>query len=92
LDVHSHQADASTLHVVFENTAAFAQAYPYVSLSFMDENKNIIALRRFSPVYYLQDEAALSKEFAPNEQVHMKLDLRNVVAKMHTYSFQIDFL
>ncbi len=61
-DVKPHPAAKGALMISasIKNTAEFAQAYPLVEIKLTDLGGKQVALRRFSPSEYLQDQSAFA--------------------------------
>ncbi|MCP4701167.1 MAG: DUF3426 domain-containing protein [Gammaproteobacteria bacterium] len=89
---HPDIKNAVLVHIKFQNTGPFPQAYPLLQLGFAKENEQVFGLRRILPSEYLADPHAAALQMPPQELVHVKLEFENLVESMHTYSFSIDFL
>ena len=88
---HETVDGAVLVHILFQNTADFPQPYPLLELSFHDNNEQTIGVRRFSPVDYLDSTERAQSLMPPGQEVHVKLEFRDLVPAMHTYGFTIDF-
>lgn len=88
---HTEAADATLVQFNFVNTAPFPQAYPQLEIRFEDENKQLVARRRFQPQDYLSD-FQYGAELPSGAPVYVKLEFANVLPAMHSYGFTIAFL
>jgi len=80
---HEQIPDAVTVHIHFANQAAFAQAYPWLELTFSDENGQAVGMRRFTPNEYLADPKADQTQIEGNGEISITLHLKNVIKQMH---------
>ncbi len=87
---HESQTDVSTLHLVFSNQATFPQAYPRIDIQIEDRNQQVLAVRHLMPRDYLPDGLEFGQMQA-SEQRHLKLDFNNIVPKMHSFAYHIDY-
>lgn len=92
MNKHKEVDDAVVVQIIFENSAFFPQAYPYLQVKFTDQHDQIIAMRRFSPAEYLGDDKLAAGLLQPKRPVHVKLEFSNAVEDMHSYGFDINFL
>jgi hypothetical protein len=92
LSQHRDRDNALLAHILFENAAFFAQPYPYLELVFVDENQRPVAARRFAPSEYLDDDKRIKQDMPPQQSVHVKLEMLEILPAMHTYGFKINFL
>lgn len=88
---HDTVPGAMLAHIIFENAAEFPQPYPLLELTFHNDHKQVVAVRRFTPAQYLDDPDRAAAPMPSGQAVHVKLEFYETVAAMHTYGFTIEF-
>ena len=78
-DVKPHPAAKGALMISasIKNTAEFAQAYPLVEIKLTDLGGKLVALRRFSPAEYLQDESDLALGLPSNASLPIVFEVQD---------------
>jgi predicted Zn finger-like uncharacterized protein len=91
-DVRKHPAadDALLINVTFENRAEFNQPYPLFVVSFSDKAGDPVAMRRFSPSEYLDEDVNLERGIPPQLPVRAVLEV--VDPGTDAVSYQFGFL
>jgi hypothetical protein len=91
-DVRQHPtvSEALLINAAFENRADFAQPYPFFEVSFIDSTGNPVAMRRFSPVEYLDKGVDITQGMAAQGPVQVVLEVMDPGEA--AVSFQFDFL
>jgi len=69
-----------------ENKANYAQPYPYVEVTLLDNKDNIIALRRFKPIEYLQHYSGAV--FPPKKETILQLKIADPGKKATRFNFK----
>ncbi|MDO9319025.1 MAG: zinc-ribbon and DUF3426 domain-containing protein [Gammaproteobacteria bacterium] len=72
---HTEIANALSVHLVFRNTAAFAQPFPALELRFTDADNALVAQRRFLPAEYLTADLADMQMMPPDAPVQIQLEI-----------------
>ncbi len=88
-NIISHPNDSGVLLIsaAIENQAEYAQPYPYVEVTLMDNNANTIALRRFKPEEYLQNYSK-NDVLQPNKQTTLQLTISDPGKKATRFNFK----
>ncbi len=88
-NIISHPNDTGVLLISasIENKAKYAQPYPYVEVTLLDDKENIIALRRFKPAEYLQYYVE-NEVFLPNKEVMLQLKIADPGEKATRFNFR----
>jgi predicted Zn finger-like uncharacterized protein len=91
-DVRQHPAasEALLINAVFENRADFIQPYPFFEVSFIDSTGSPVAMRRFRPEEYLDEDVKVALGMAPQAPVQVVLEVMDPGEA--AVSFQFDFL
>ncbi len=92
LEAHSQTPDAVLMHFTFSNRGSYPQPYPWLEVSFADENEREVGVRRFAPAEYLGRANVAQELMPPGGQAHVKLEMQNVIEAMHSAAFHIHFL
>ena len=87
---HPHERNALVIDVIIKNTAAFAQPFPVVELTFEDINNNPLASRRFQPAEYIHDPSVDIQRMPPNTPIHLTLEI--VDPGKNAVNYQLHFL
>ncbi|MCK5813070.1 MAG: zinc-ribbon and DUF3426 domain-containing protein [Cocleimonas sp.] len=88
-NIISHPNDTGVLLISasIENKADQAQPYPYVEVTLMDDKENIIALRRFKPIEYLQQYSE-DEVLPPKKEVMLQLKIADPGEKATRFNFK----
>ena len=84
---HPNESGVLLISATLENIAKFKQPYPIIELRLSDSKSKVIALRRFRPSEYLQNQAKglmLSK----NQQSKIKLKIKDPGSQATRFQFK----
>ena len=87
---HPGQKDALVITASIRNTASYPQPYPYLEATLMDNNRRVVALRRFRPEEYISNyqPGSLLKQ---DKLVDIRLKIMDPPGN-RARRFQFDFL
>ncbi len=84
---HPNNSGVLLISASIENQADYAQPYPYVEVTLLDNKKNTIALRRFKPEEYLQHYST-NDLLQPKKQASLQLTISDPGKKATRFNFQ----
>ncbi len=84
---HPNNSGVLLISASIENQADYAQPYPYVEITLLDDKKNKIALRRFKPEEYLQHYSK-NDLLQPKKQASLQLTISDPGKKATRFNFQ----
>jgi hypothetical protein len=87
-NIISHPNDKGILLISasIENKSKYAQPYPYVEVTLLDNQNNIIALRRFKPIEYLLHTS--SAAFPAKKEAILQLKIADPGRKATRFNFK----
>jgi hypothetical protein len=88
-NIISHPNDNGILLISasIENKAKYAQPYPYVEVTLLDNKDNTIALRRFKPIEYLQHYSGATA-FPAKKEAILQLKIADPGRKATHFNFK----
>jgi len=84
---HPNESGVLLISATMENIAKFKQPYPVIELQLSDSQSKVIALRRFRPHEYLQNQKK-GLMLAKNQQSKIKLKINDPGSKATRFQFK----
>ncbi len=84
---HPNESDVLLISATLENIAKLKQPYPIIELRLSDSKSKVIALRRFRPSEYLQNQAK-GLMLSHNQQSKIKLKIKDPGSKATRFQFK----
>lgn len=88
-NIRSHPAfkNALLIDITLRNEAPFTQAYPGLTLSFLDINGSTLAMRHFQPEEYLPESIKIQRGLAPMTPTKISMEIVDPDNKAINYQF-----
>lgn len=84
---HPNESGVLLISATLENIAKFKQPYPVIELRLSDSKSKVIALRRFRPSEYLQNQTQ-GLMLSQNQQSKIKLKIKDPGSKATRFQFK----